>query len=261
MRIAKLEILRNTYSFSTQIQDRSVAPGEIVGQVALKGDDGAEIVLPLTEAQITAALAAVAPSAAGAMRDLGAAVHAGMFSPRPALEHAPSVDDFVEAPAGWMVAETSTEAPALTLADFQVGQRWRTRSGQLARILSTNADDAGKYPILAEIEDGQTPLYVENGRYFAHDLEDDRDLVALVDSPLPLAVGQRWLARGGLELEVVSVDLDRSAYPVLTRDPDGLERYHTPAGRMYSNPDDESAFDLVRIVEGSGALESQPCAG
>lgn len=180
MRIASLEIQRNTYGFTTTILGRpGVPPDQVVGQVKLKGDDGAELTHPLTDAQIAAALAAIADTAAQQARALGAAVVPGMFQLPQPVEHAelPLASLDGHAPA-------ESDAPVDPLV-IEAGKHYRTRDGlQVVEVTEVwdGADVGGgplPYPVRGKLlgGSGDSGSWTRAGCYYS-DIESDNDLVA-----------------------------------------------------------------------------------
>jgi hypothetical protein len=157
MRILSLEIRRNTCGYQLTLLGQLTPDQALVGQVRVASDAGAEVILPLSQGQIAAALASIAQDAAADAAALVSALTPPSFSAdRVMLEHVPD---------------------ALV---FEVGKTYVTRDGANAvRIerIDPPEDDAA-YPVRGGWVgvDGSTENWTLAGRYYS-DSDSSTDLV------------------------------------------------------------------------------------
>lgn len=181
MRITRLEIRRNRYTFTTEILGRATEPGAVVGQVEIADEHGGCITAALTAAQIDAALAAIANSAADQAHALAAAVSPGAFTVRPVLEHL----DAAPAPPALdpdPVDGTDLADPALV---FEAGQSYWTRDCQLVTIDGIEPANPD-FPLRGtEPASGDVHSWTAAGRYISDFCDHRLDLVAPGDLAAP----------------------------------------------------------------------------
>lgn len=195
MRVLSLEIRRNACGYTLSMLGQEVPNQGVVGQVRVANAQGAELTLPLSQAQIARALDAIAADAAADANALVSALTPPAFGFAPALEHAGPVQ-VVGAPApvvlhappgGWDSVDTSTGDDARHAAEnpptlaLEVGKQYRTRAGEIATIESI--EDPGldlAYPVLGTIGGaGPTERWTIDGAWIKDSPHvNDRDLVA-----------------------------------------------------------------------------------
>jgi hypothetical protein len=144
------------------------------------------------------------------------------------------------------------EEEAPSPLDLKVGQRWRTRGGDIVAIIQNDGHDV--YPWDVQYEDGAPGCVTDAGRDWDDGNESQEDLVELISEPeikvsdVEWKVGQIWEARNGTKYTIRVLDISFSNYTMIVKDQSGFDSYRTATGRFWSDDVDEPR-DLVRLVE------------
>ncbi|NDA27046.1 MAG: hypothetical protein EBZ05_09520, partial [Verrucomicrobia bacterium] len=153
---------------------------------------------------------------------------------------------------------------------FEKGQIWRTRDGQLMQILSL--DSAEPWPIVASFYSAQDKTYdpslnrtfTKDGYFLDLGAQCDADLVELVKPKAKeFAVGQVWKRANGDYVKITRIADTSNEYPIIAtfcdktvRNIYGDEATYTLDGKCVSG--EESKFDLVELVKPEHASAPSP---
>jgi hypothetical protein len=146
------------------------------------------------------------------------------------------------------------EEPQPKRPSLAVGQLWRTRSGDIEKIVEI--DHSLCYPVTTD--SGST--YALGGYFYSEEDEDDYDLVELVEeAEAPqakqpqFAVGQQWKRRDGQVVRITSIsDNLCHTYPVSAND----DHSRMLDGRVFNDKLERSA-DLVELVDEPKEVQPQ----
>jgi hypothetical protein len=148
--------------------------------------------------------------------------------------------------------------------EFEVGQKWRTRSGEIATISRINReDDNDVYPISAQVTWPGDELpsdysFAENGMYwYLQEIEKhDLDLIDLIEQNDELdesnsytkkfVIGQKWRTRDGNIATVTGINPDTYYIAILIIDSEDYEFSVNINGEEWSNS--ESCNDLMELI-------------
>lgn len=134
---------------------------------------------------------------------------------------------------------------------FEKGQTWRTRDGQLMQILSL--DSAEPWPIVASFYSAQDKTYdpslnrtfTKDGYFLDLGAQCDADLVELVKPKAKeFAVGQVWESRDGEQFMITNID-DHPVYPIEAVN-GSWRRLFTSSGDYWASRPSDS--DLVKLI-------------
>jgi len=153
---------------------------------------------------------------------------------------------------------------------FEKGQIWRTRDGQLMQILSL--DSAEPWPIVASFYSAQDKTcdpslyrtFTKDGYFLDLGAQCDADLVELVKPKAKeFAVGQVWKQANGDYVKITRIADTSNEYPIIAtfcdktvRNIYGDEATYTLDGKCVSG--EESKFDLVELVKPEPAPAPSP---
>lgn len=93
----------------------------------------------------------------------------------------------------------------MKLKDFAVGQKWNTRDGGIATILSLDGSPA--YPVTAELNSGELCTFTAGGLFVDHIEPRDQDLVTLIEVPGQSAIVKQLI----IQAERYEADAERHA--------------------------------------------------